>query len=124
MSRLAFVVATSVVIVAVAAVSGCVVSDRGDAPLYSGCGDAADCNPAADACYIVTNMGSSGGMCSTVCTTDADCLGYAGCYSLAADPSGIQVCYQRCSYDYDCAPGFSCLDAVRAGVVVDRICLP
>jgi len=107
-----------------AAAAGCVVVDHSQAELYSSCGSGPDCTPAADACFVVTNMGASGGMCSTYCTTDADCLGYAGCYSLAADPAGTQVCYERCTYDSDCAGGFTCLEAVRGGTVVDHICLP
>lgn len=122
MTRLAIVVAAAVL--AAAAASGCVVSDHDSAPLYSRCSTSPDCTAAADECFVVTNMGASGGMCSTYCTTDADCLGYAGCYSLAADPAGTQICYGRCANDYDCASGFACLDAVRGGVVVDRICLP
>lgn len=63
-------------------------------------------------------------MCSTYCESDAECFGDAKCYELYGDPRMLRICYRRCVDQLDCAPGFTCVDAMNDGVDVPDICLP
>jgi len=112
--------------------SGCVVQreDPGPgyvtaAPVYARCSTTPDCESSYD-CFNVMWERGTGGVCSADCVNHSDCPGgdaASSCYALAGDTTGLSICYQRCTFDRDCASGLVC-EPVIGGRAEDSICMP
>jgi hypothetical protein len=100
--------------------SGCTIEPVN----YASCVTIAGCNSRADGCYTVTlGTGESDSFCSNGCGSDAECPtgtngSRGGCYDVMG--SGAFICYERCTDNFDCAPGFACTATSDGGT----ICLP
>lgn len=91
---------------------------------YESCTFSSDCANSSDQCLDVVIPGmSSGSLCSTPCSSSAQCprdwMGAQGdCRVLG---SGGANCYQACNDPSDCNGGFRCVDPDGSGF---RLCLP
>lgn len=74
--------------------------------MYSACTDDSDCsNVTGGVC--VFNEGATTGMCTTPCSSDADCPAYVGA-GKCTDVAGNLVCVPLCSAEDECPPQFTC----------------
>jgi hypothetical protein len=110
---------------AILLLSGCIVDGKDYRAFYESCGSTSDCVGGADACFTVDWIDGRGTMCSMYCDVHEDCPGWSSCWELVGDPTaGQRVCYARCDTDFDCYPGFICVDALSGSTPVDAICMP
>ena len=113
-------------LVAAIAASGCIVVADDDPYLapYEPCSRSSQCLRPSDGCYdVVADYGSYvayDGMCSLGCGDDTNCPAWGACYSVGGSP---YLCWQRCGSDFDCAPGWGCIETI-GGASFDAICLP
>ncbi len=99
------------------------------AGFYESCSESPDCFDNATCYTVAWEEGRNGTMCSDACEVDADCPTAPGveasCFELLGGPPGAgKTCYQSCTFETDCALGFTCVDAERDGLVVGSICVP
>ncbi len=93
---------------------------------YEGCGGATTCALTRDSCTPITNSTVTRSMCTTSCSSDADCdtdmFGSLGdCVSFSGSSS---TCFHRCVDSTDCYPGFACYVPTGSTGALGNICLP
>lgn len=69
------------------------------APCSSSCADGGVC---------VRATGAASGFCSSVCSTNDDCLTYVGIQTACVPVTGGSVCAQKCTQASECLTGMSC----------------
>lgn len=112
-------------LVAAMGLSGCIVTSGSET--YEQCDFTSDCNNLGDDCRSITaDWGeriTTDGICSFSCFDTSDCpISLNGNFGLCIDfgGTGVSSCYETCSFDTDCDPGFRCGDFGFA----ESVCLP
>jgi hypothetical protein len=85
--------------------STCVAAGTG--AFGAACAQSSDCSPGAT-CLDQGRTGFTGGYCSVLCQSSAECAATAVCFPIMG-PSAEGACLQKCAADADCArPGYVC----------------
>jgi hypothetical protein len=98
-----------------------------EAPPYSACEGASDCEAPSDACYDVSverDDGTTGraSFCSLGCTAHADCPLDGACLALEARPD-LPICWARCTTTDECPSPLLCT-MVTGAEGISTICMP
>jgi hypothetical protein len=97
----------------------------GTAEPYDACGGTTTCRLSRDSCTAITNGSATRSMCTTSCSSDADCD--SDMFDAQGDCvfyGGAGTCFHRCVDSSDCYPGFACYVPTGSTGAIGNICLP
>lgn len=96
-------------------------------PAYNECNPADDrCTTSVEGCFTFNVDGVVAGVCTSSCSTAAECPTTAGglagaCISFSG---GGFTCFESCIDSSDCLEGFACKSSLADGSTFPPICLP